>query len=85
MESDYKEPINIGSDEMISINDLAKMAINISGKQLYIKNVESNALGVRGRNSDNTLIKQVLGWSPSLPLEVGMRKLYKWINKQVNG
>lgn len=85
IESDYKEPINIGSDEMISINDLAKMVINISGKQLYIKNVESNALGVRGRNSDNTLIKQVLGWSPSQPLEVGMRKLYNWVNQQVNG
>lgn len=85
MESDYIDPINIGSDEMVSINDLAKMVINISGKHLYIKNVESNALGVRGRNSDNTLIKQVLGWSPSQPLEVGMRKLYNWVNQQVNG
>lgn len=85
MQSDWKEPVNIGSDEMISINDLAKMVIDISGKQLYIKNVESNALGVRGRNSDNTLIKEVLGWSPTQPLRVGMEKLFSWVNKQVNG
>jgi len=85
MESDYKEPINIGSDEMISINDLAKMVIDISGKSLTIKNVPSNALGVRGRNSDNTLIKEVLSWSPSQPLRVGMEKLYSWVNNQVNG
>ena len=82
--SDYKSPINIGSDEMISINDLAKMAIDISGKQMYVKNVSSNAIGVRGRNSDNTLIKEVLGWSPTQPLKTGIEKLYSWINKQVN-
>lgn len=85
MASEFNAPINIGSDEMISINDFAKMIIDISGKQLYIKNVESNALGVRGRNSDNTLIKEVLGWSPTQPLRVGMEKLYSWINEQVNG
>ena len=85
MQSNWKEPVNIGSDEMISINDLARMVIDISGKRLKIKNIESNALGVRGRNSDNTLIKEVLGWSPSQPLRVGMEKLYKWINSQVNG
>jgi len=83
--SDYKYPVNIGSDEMISINDLAKMAINISGKELSIKNIPSNAIGVRGRNSDNSLIKEVLGWSPTQPLRVGMEKLYSWVNKQVNG
>lgn len=85
IESDYKEPINIGSDEMISINDFAKMVIDISGKDLSIKNVASTALGVRGRNSENTLIKEVLGWSPSQPLRTGMEKLYSWINQQVNG
>lgn len=85
MESDYVYPVNIGSDESISINDLAKMVIDISGKKLTIKNVESNAIGVRGRNSDNTLCKEVLGWSPSRPLREGMEKLYSWVNKQVNG
>lgn len=68
---------------MISVNDLAKMVIDISGKKLTIKNVSSNAIGVQGRNSDNTLIKEVLGWSPSQPLRTGMEKLYSWINKQV--
>jgi len=85
MGSEYYKPINIGSNEMISINDLAKMVIEISGKSLTIKNVESNALGVRGRNSDNTLCQSVLGWSPSKPLREGMEKLYSWINKKVNG
>lgn len=85
MDSDYVSPVNIGSDESISINDMAKMVIEISGKNLTIKNVESNAIGVRGRNSDNTLVKDVLGWSPSQPLRVGMEQLYSWVNKQVNG
>lgn len=84
MDSDYIKPINIGSDEIISINELAKMVIDISHKVVFIKNIESNAVGVQGRNSDNTLIKEVLGWSPTQPLKVGMEKLYKWVNSQVN-
>lgn len=84
MQSDYKEPINIGSDEMISINDLAKMVIDISGKKLSINHIDGPQ-GVRGRNSDNTLIEKVLGWKPSQPLREGMEKTYEWINKQVNG
>jgi nucleoside-diphosphate-sugar epimerase len=84
MESDYTKPINIGSSEMISVNDLAKMVIEISGKNLTIKNVESNAIGVMGRNSDNTLIKEVLDWTPTQPLRKGMESLYSWINKQVS-
>lgn len=84
IESDYTKPINIGSDEMISINNLAKMAIDISRKKLTIKNVPSNAIGVRGRNSNNDLIKEVLNWSPTHPLRTGMEKLYSWINKQIS-
>ena len=84
MDSNYIKPINIGSSEMISVNDLAKMVIEISGKNLTIKNVESNAIGVMGRNSDNTLIKEVLGWTPTQPLRKGMESLYSWINKQVS-
>ena len=83
LNSDYVHPVNIGSNEMISINDLAKMVIDISGKNLTIKNVESNAVGVRGRNSDNTLIEEKLGWKPSRPLREGMEKLYSWINQKV--
>jgi GDP-D-mannose 3',5'-epimerase len=83
LESDYVHPVNIGSNEMIAINDLAKMVIDISGKNLSIKNVESNAIGVRGRNSDNTLIEEKLGWKPSKPLREGIEKLYNWINQKV--
>jgi nucleoside-diphosphate-sugar epimerase len=84
MDSDYVYPVNIGSDEMISINDLAKMVIKISGKTLIINNVESNALGVRGRNSNNELVEKVTGWRPTKPLEEGMVKLYNWIELEVN-
>jgi GDP-D-mannose 3',5'-epimerase len=81
MESDFSGPVNIGSEEMISINDFAKMIIKISGKNIKIKNIEG-PVGVNGRNSDNTLIKQKLRWAPSKPLEEGMTKLYNWINEQ---
>ena len=82
--SDFEGPVNIGSEEMITINDLAKMAIEISGKNITIKNVPGFT-GVRGRNSDNKLIQEKLGWAPNYPLIDGMSKTYKWINKQVNG
>lgn len=84
MESDYVQPVNIGSDEPISINDLAKMVIEISGKNITIKNIPSNAIGVMGRNSDNELIYNVLKWKPTQPLRIGMIKLYNWINEMVN-
>ena len=83
MKSDCTKVVNIGSEEMISINDLARMVISISGKNLTIKNIEG-PVGVMGRNSDNTLIYQELGWKPSQPLAVGIEKLYNWINAQVN-
>lgn len=79
MDSDFEKPLNIGSDEIISINDLCRMVIGISGKNLTINNVKG-PVGVRGRNSDNTLIKETLNWSPTLPLSSGITKLYHWIN-----
>lgn len=82
MDSDFTGPVNIGSEEMISINDFAKMAISISGKNLSIKNVPGPT-GVRGRNSDNRLLKEKLNWSPTLPLFEGMKLTYEWINTQV--
>lgn len=85
MDSDCTEPVNIGSDEMVSINELAQMAIDISGKNIRIKNIESAALGVRGRNSDNDFIYSQLGWKPNYSLRKGIRKTYEWINSQVNG
>jgi len=83
MQSDVEEVINIGSEEMIKINDLAMMAVEISGKQTLIKNIPGPE-GVRGRNSDNHLIKKLLEWGPSQPLKVGMEKTYKWIEEQIN-
>ena len=84
MESDCTEPLNIGSDEVISINDFAQMIIDISEKEVVIKNIDVPQLGVRGRNSDNTLIKEELGWSPVQPLKVGVEKTYKWIKNQLD-
>jgi nucleoside-diphosphate-sugar epimerase len=80
--SDWTGPVNIGSDEMVSINQLVDMVAGIAGKRIAKKHV-SGPLGVRGRNSDNRLIRQKLGWSPSQPLRVGMEKTYKWIREQV--
>jgi nucleoside-diphosphate-sugar epimerase len=82
MESDFKGPINIGSEEIITINDFAKMIIILSGKNIRIKNI-SGPEGVRGRNSDNTLIEEKLGWKPTQPLNVGISKTFDWINEIV--
>jgi len=82
MDSSFLGPVNIGSVEMITISGLAEMIIGISGKRLAIKYI-LGPQGVRGRNSDNTLIQKELGWSPSRPLEEGMRKTYAWISQQV--
>jgi nucleoside-diphosphate-sugar epimerase len=81
--SDFEGPVNIGSEEMVTINDLAKMAIDISGKNITIKNVPGFT-GVRGRNSDNKLIQEKLGWAPNYPLMSGLIETFNWINKQVN-
>jgi GDP-D-mannose 3', 5'-epimerase len=80
--SGFMGPVNIGSEEMISINDLAKMTMKIAGKKLKIKHIKG-PLGVRGRNSDNKLIFEKLGWKPSRPLVEGMTNTYKWIEKQM--
>ena len=82
MDADFSGPVNIGSEEMISINDLAKMVINISGKNISIKNIPGPT-GVRGRNSDNKLMREKLGWAPGFPLRKGMEITYKWVNQQV--
>jgi nucleoside-diphosphate-sugar epimerase len=82
MDSDFLGPVNIGSEEMISINGLAKMIMDIAGKKLRIKHTEG-PLGVRGRNSDNRLIYEKTGWKPARPLWEGLEKTYSWIEKQV--
>jgi nucleoside-diphosphate-sugar epimerase len=82
MESSVSSPVNIGSDELISINDLAKMAMNIADKKLFVKHI-SGPLGVRGRSSDNTYIGEALGWRPTTKLIDGIRITYQWIAGQV--
>jgi GDP-D-mannose 3',5'-epimerase len=81
MESDFNEPINIGSEEMVSINELAKMAMFIGGKDLFIEHIEGPQ-GVRGRNSNNDLIRKVLNWEPKFSLMEGLGKTYKWIEHE---
>jgi len=81
LRSDVKTPVNIGSEEMVSINELAKMVIKLSKKDLTIENIDGPE-GVRGRNSDNNLIRELLGWEPSQPLKEGITKTYDWIKDQ---
>jgi nucleoside-diphosphate-sugar epimerase len=92
----FQGPVNIGSEEMVTINELAQMALDISGKseRSFIKNIHGDEFiakygfkcpqGVRGRNSDNKLYKEHMGWEPTQPLKIGMEKTFEWINKQVN-
>jgi nucleoside-diphosphate-sugar epimerase len=82
MQSSFTGPVNIGSEEMISINGLAQLVMEIAGKELRIRNVPGPT-GVRGRNSNNRLICQRLGWQPSHPLRMGIELTYRWIERQV--
>lgn len=82
MDSDFVGPVNIGSEEMVTINQLAEMAMDIAGKKLTIKHIPG-PLGVRGRNSDNNLIEKKIGWKPTKSLKDGMIKTYNWIEQQV--
>jgi nucleoside-diphosphate-sugar epimerase len=93
-QDEFYGPVNIGSEEMVTINQLAQMAINLSGKNINITNIEGEEfktkygfrcpVGVRGRNSDNKLYKEKMGWEVSMPLIEGMSKTFDWINQQVN-
>lgn len=92
MESDFTDPINIGSEEMVQINELAQIAINLSGKNITINNLQGKDFenkygfpvpeGVRGRNSDNKLFREKIGWEPNYPLSKGMESTFKWIKSQ---
>jgi len=75
-------PVNIGSEEMVSIDEMTQMIIEISNKKLSIKHIPG-PVGVRGRNSDNNLIREKLGWEPKQSLKIGLEKTYRWIEKQV--
>ena len=82
MVSDFTGPVNIGSEEMVSINKLADIISDIAQKKIKINHIDG-PLGVRGRNSDNKLIFEKLGWKPSQPLKAGLEKTYHWIDSQV--
>lgn len=82
MKSDFYGPVNIGSEEMVTINELARMAIEISGKKLSLRHIEG-PIGVNGRRSDNTLIEKELSWKPRLSLMEGMRKTFEWIKNEL--
>jgi nucleoside-diphosphate-sugar epimerase len=83
VESSFTGPVNIGSEEMVTIDQLAGLIAAIAGKNLTIRHI-AGPLGVRGRNSDNRLIREKLGWAPSRPLREGLEKSYRWIESQVN-
>jgi nucleoside-diphosphate-sugar epimerase len=83
MRSEWTGPVNIGSDEMVSIDLLADTVMDIAGKRLIKKHIPG-PLGVRGRNSDNRLIHEKLNWRPSQTLKAGLEKTYLWIEEQVN-
>lgn len=82
VKSEFTRPVNIGSDEMVTINELAAMVSEIARKQVNLKHIPG-PLGVRGRNSDNRLIKKELGWAPSAELAAGLVKTYEWISGQM--
>lgn len=92
-QDDFQGPVNIGSEEMVTINQLAEMAIDMSGKKLEINNIQGKdfvdkygfecPVGVMGRNSDNKLYEEKMGWKVEMPLKVGIKKTFEWINQKV--
>ena len=83
MASDYREPLNLGTDRLISINALVDLVAKIAGKRLVKRHDRTKPQGVRGRNSDNTRLAKVLRWEPSIPLETGLQTTYKWIESEL--
>ena len=83
MDSDFIGPVNIGSEEMVTINELVNKVAKVSGKAVSKRHLLHAPLGVRGRNSNNDLIRKAIGWDYTMTLEEGLTKTYAWINKQV--
>jgi GDP-D-mannose 3', 5'-epimerase len=82
MHSDYDQPVNLGTERMVSINELARIIMKIADKTVSLEHIEGPE-GVRGRNSDNTRLREVLGWDPPIDLEEGLAETYHWIEKQL--
>jgi nucleoside-diphosphate-sugar epimerase len=83
MDSEVREPINIGSDQMVSINQMVGILENIAGIELEREYNLSAPKGVRGRNSENSKIRKLLGWEPTITLELGLLQTYNWIHNQI--
>jgi len=83
MASEYREPLNLGNDQLVTINELVDLVANAAGKRIRKRHDLSKPQGVRGRNSDNTRLREVLGWEPGITLEQGLAITYKWIENQV--
>jgi len=83
MDSDYHDPINLGQDRMITINELVAMVADAAGKQITVRHELDRPVGVRGRNSDNSIIRDVLGWEFKVPLEEGIKRTYDWISGEL--
>ncbi len=84
MDSDYMKPVNIGSDRLVTIDELAEIIIKISGKNIEIKHDLSKPQGVRGRNADITLVKKEVGWEPKVSLEEGLKRTYDWAKTRID-
>jgi GDP-D-mannose 3', 5'-epimerase len=83
MDSDFMGPVNIGSEEMVTINQLVATVADVANKEIYSNHIDGPT-GVRGRNSDNTVIRNVLGWDYQMTLREGIEKTYAWIKEQIN-
>ncbi|MCS6966000.1 MAG: NAD-dependent epimerase/dehydratase family protein [Candidatus Kapabacteria bacterium] len=83
MLSEYNQPLNLGSDRLVTINELVDLVAAIAGKKVHKRHDLTKPQGVRGRNSDNTRLRAVLGWEPHTPLEVGLERTYRWIEEQL--
>lgn len=84
MESGYKQPLNLGSDELVTVNDLVDIVCEVSGKHLQRRYDTTKAQGVRGRNSDSSLSEEILGWKPETLLREGIRTTYDWISAEIS-
>jgi nucleoside-diphosphate-sugar epimerase len=83
MQSDFHDPLNLGQDRLVSINQLVEMVAKIAGKRIRKRHDLTKPQGVRGRNADLTLMKRTLGWEPRVSLEEGLTETYKWIRQQL--
>jgi GDP-D-mannose 3',5'-epimerase len=83
MDSDHRQPLNLGTERLVTVDELLGLICQAAGKKLRIRHDTSRPQGVRGRNSDNTLLRQTLGWEPQVPLEVGLAETYRWIEGEL--